>query len=148
MPAEQAPITDYSAGGVVLRGHGRETRVAVMRSRYGTWVLPKGHIEPGETAVHAAARELREEVGLADLELKGELGETEHEFALEGRRHRKRVQWFLFTAPDEAELHPDPAHGALDAGWFSRSQALRLLTHSDQRRMVRRGIAAGRETGG
>lgn len=140
--AEAPGITDHSAGGVVLRGQGRELRVAVMRSRFYTWVLPKGHIEPGETPAQTAMRELQEEVGLTGLELKGELGWTEHEFELSGRRHHKRVTWFLFTAPEEAELRPDPTHGALDAGWFTKTQALRLLTHADQRRMLRRGLAA------
>jgi 8-oxo-dGTP pyrophosphatase MutT (NUDIX family) len=31
------------------------------------WVLPKGHIEPGETAAEAAIREVREETGVDAL---------------------------------------------------------------------------------
>lgn len=132
---------DCSAGGVVLRGQGREMRVALMYSRFHTWVLPKGGVEPGERPEQAAVRELEEEVGLRGLTLVGELGETEHEFEREGERHRKRVRWFLFLAPEGAEIRPNPAQGALDAGWFTRRQALRLLAHTDQRRMVRRGLA-------
>ncbi len=128
-----------SAGGVVLRGAGPQRRVAVMRSTFGTWVLPKGGIEPGEAPAEAARREVGEEIGLHDLQLVGPVGWTEHEFDLRGSRYHKRVDWFLFLAPAEAELRPDPAQGALEAGWFTRSQALRLLTHADQRRMLRRG---------
>ncbi len=139
-PAEAPLVHHHSAGGVVLRGRGREARVALMRSHYGTWVLPKGHVEAGETPAQAAARELAEEVGLSDLALQGELGCTEHDFSLGDERHRKRVTWFLFLAIEEAELRPDPAHGAQDAGWFTKTQALRLLSHADQRRMLRRAL--------
>ena len=140
MERTEEVLLDTSAGGVVLRGHGRETRVALTCSRYHTWVLPKGGVEPGETPEQAAVRELEEEVGLTGLTLQGALGETEHEFDLHGQPHHKRVLWFLFLAPEDAEVRPDPAQGALDAGWFTRSQALRLLSHADQRRMLRRGL--------
>jgi 8-oxo-dGTP pyrophosphatase MutT (NUDIX family) len=136
--ADREPVRAHSAGGVVLRGTGPERRVAAMRSSYGTWVLPKGAIEPGETPAEAARREVGEEVGLHDLDLVGPVGWTEHEFDLRGVHYRKRVDWFLFRAPASAEVHADPAERALDAGWFTRSQALRLLTHPDQRRILRR----------
>jgi len=141
--AEQRPSgRAHSAGGVVLRGEGADRRVAVMRSRYGTWVLPKGGIEPGETPEAAAAREIAEEIGLTDLELLGPLGFTEHGFDLHGTHYRKQVDWFAFRAPAGAQVRPEAAHGSLDAGWFTKSQALRLLTHADQRRMLRRAWPA------
>ena len=34
-----------------------------------TWEIPGGHIEPGETALEAASRELREETGAVDFNL-------------------------------------------------------------------------------
>jgi 8-oxo-dGTP pyrophosphatase MutT (NUDIX family) len=140
-PTEAPLVQHHSAGGVVLRGRERETRVALMRSRYGTWVLPKGRLEAGETPEQAAVREIAEEVGLSGLALQAELGGTEHDFLLGDERPRKRVTWFLFLAPEEAEIRPDSAHGALDAGWFTRSQALRLLSHRDQRRVLRRALS-------
>jgi len=142
---DQEPTPAHSAGGVVLRGAGPERRVAVMRSAYGTWVLPKGGLEPGETPEQAARREVGEEVGLHDLEAVGPVGWTQHEFELRDIRYRKRVDWFLFLAPSSAEVHPDAAQRSMDAGWFTRSQALRLLAHADQRRMVRRAWARARE---
>jgi len=129
-----------SAGGVVVRPRKRGFQVAVMFSRFHTWVFPKGGIMPGETPEQAARREVQEEVGLTDLRLIASLGTTEHQYQDRGRSCRKRVDWFLFTPSTDAEPTPAPHHGALDAGWFPARRALSLLTHPNQRSLLRRAL--------
>ncbi|HSD48680.1 MAG TPA: NUDIX domain-containing protein, partial [Actinomycetota bacterium] len=59
---------EVSAGGVVYRRRRGRVQVALAtrRTRRGdlVWGLPKGAIEPGESAESAAVREVREETGL------------------------------------------------------------------------------------
>jgi 8-oxo-dGTP pyrophosphatase MutT (NUDIX family) len=67
-PSGYSPaVSPYShAGGVVARtvdGEREYLLVGARRSR-GEWVLPKGHIEPGETPEAAAVREVQEEAGV------------------------------------------------------------------------------------
>ena len=53
------------AGAVVFRERDKETFYLVVSSSDGAnWVLPKGHIDPGETSEIAALRELVEEAGV------------------------------------------------------------------------------------
>lgn len=55
------------AGGIVLRGARGAREVLLVRPLArpeAPWVLPKGHIEPGEDAEAAALREVREESGV------------------------------------------------------------------------------------
>jgi 8-oxo-dGTP diphosphatase len=61
-PSSTAVI--FAAGGLVWREipPGREVAV-IHRSRYGDWTLPKGKLEPAESLVDAAVREVREETG-------------------------------------------------------------------------------------
>ncbi|MCG8592071.1 MAG: CoA pyrophosphatase [Proteobacteria bacterium] len=60
------------------RGHASfvlTRRARGLRKHSGQWALPGGRLDPGETAVGAALRELREEVGLelGDDDVLGEL---------------------------------------------------------------------------
>jgi bis(5'-nucleosidyl)-tetraphosphatase len=57
----------HAAGVVVVRGTADELRVLLLRA-YRNWDLPKGRLEPGETPLQAAIREVREETGLSALE--------------------------------------------------------------------------------
>jgi 8-oxo-dGTP diphosphatase len=51
-----------AAGGLVVR----DGRVALVhRPRYDDWTLPKGKLEPGESELAAAVREVEEELGAA-----------------------------------------------------------------------------------
>jgi len=60
------PLTH--AGCVVFRGAGTETQYLVVSSSDGlNWVLPKGHIDAGETPEIAAVRELAEEAGVVGV---------------------------------------------------------------------------------
>jgi 8-oxo-dGTP pyrophosphatase MutT (NUDIX family) len=53
------------AGAVVFRPRDNRPLYLVVSSSDGAnWVLPKGHIEPGESPETAALRELREEAGV------------------------------------------------------------------------------------
>src|SRR5437773_8900900 len=57
---------EFSAGGVVVRTIDGRPHVAVIRPRGkdGVWALPKGKIDPGESAAETAVREVREETGI------------------------------------------------------------------------------------
>src|SRR5688500_17848393 len=73
--SHRRPVREVkSAGGVVVRAHDGVPHVLLIRDPYQNWGLPKGHLEPGEDSQSAAVREVREETGLALVELGPELG--------------------------------------------------------------------------
>lgn len=54
------------AGGLVIRTDGDVPRLLIIRAKKNPqhWVLPKGHIESGESAEETATREVEEEAGV------------------------------------------------------------------------------------
>ncbi len=60
-------MADFThAGGIVFRYEGDNPCYLVVTAKKNPnhWVLPKGHIDPGETLAEAALREVREETGV------------------------------------------------------------------------------------
>jgi 8-oxo-dGTP pyrophosphatase MutT (NUDIX family) len=58
---------ERAAGAVVFRRTERGVRLLVLRA-YRNWDFPKGRIEPGESELEAARREVAEETGLEALD--------------------------------------------------------------------------------
>ena len=61
-----APPTRMSAGVVVVSVHARKLKFLLLRC-YRNWDFPKGLVEPGESPIDAALREVREETALDDI---------------------------------------------------------------------------------
>jgi 8-oxo-dGTP pyrophosphatase MutT (NUDIX family) len=104
--------------------------VEASRSR-GLWVLPKGHIEPGETPEAAAVREVQEETGVRAAVV-AEAGEIE--FAMDGKP--VRTIFFLMRYEGEAGRTEQRA-----LAWRRYEDALGLLHFEDTRRVLRQAHA-------
>lgn len=117
------------AGGVVFDGAGR---IAIRRARAGDWVLPKGHIEAGESAATAAVREVAEEMGLATRVVDW-LGD--YHFTYKKARH---VGYFLLHV--ERHLPDFAAHDGDDTFLLPPDDALARLSFDNDRALVRQAI--------
>lgn len=58
-----------SAGVAPLRREGDGWRMLLLRA-YQYWDFPKGQVEPGETPLEAACREVAEETGITELDFR------------------------------------------------------------------------------
>ena len=57
------------SGAVVVSAKDPQRILLLYRAKYKDWSFPKGHIDPGENAMQAMHREVREETGLTVREL-------------------------------------------------------------------------------
>ena len=131
---------EFSAGGVVVRD-GREVIVIVptRRAADGSKVvaLPKGHVDPGETAEQAAEREVREETGVK-ARIVHRLGETRYWYRRDGRTIGKAVEFFLFDFVEgDVADHDEEVE---EARWIALEEGARALTYSGEREMVELAI--------
>ncbi|HBK33830.1 TPA: hypothetical protein DEP34_02990 [Candidatus Uhrbacteria bacterium] len=119
----------FSAGGVVLNVQGQ---ILVVNQKHNSWSLPKGHIDPGETLIAAAKREIYEESGLCDLVMIRELG-TYQRFKIgkdgvgEDQSEWKTITFFLFRTSEQNLVPVDPENP--EARWVNKEDVVVLLTH-------------------
>lgn len=85
-----------AAGGYVENKHGN----LLVMFRRGSWDMPKGKIDDGETPEGAAVREVQEETGLKEVRLGDFLCLTWHTYKLKDKRVLKKTHWFRMQTPD------------------------------------------------
>jgi 8-oxo-dGTP pyrophosphatase MutT (NUDIX family) len=122
---------------VVFKLSGSQPVFCLILDRFGRWTCPKGHVEPGESPVQAALREVREEVGLSDPEVASKLGERRYRFSSRRKLVSKKVHWFLMRAAPGARLSPDRKEKILDAQWLPAQEAVLLCGYRGMRSILR-----------
>jgi 8-oxo-dGTP pyrophosphatase MutT (NUDIX family) len=135
-------VDETSAGGLVVDLDGEIPQGAIIgrTDRRGRllWSLPKGHVEPGETAEQAAVREVAEETGIAG-EILGSLGTIDFWFIADGRRVHKTVHHFLLRAVGGQLSDADIE--VTEVAWVPLPRIADRLAYPDERGLI---DAAGR----
>jgi len=128
---ERRAGTIRQAGGVVVRRNGRRVRVLLVRSSDGMhWLFPKGHIEAGESARQAAAREVREEAGVVGDVLRF-LGRERY------ARGRRAVEVSYYLVAWRADRD---ASEEREARWCTPGEASRLLSFEELKVLLWRAL--------
>jgi 8-oxo-dGTP pyrophosphatase MutT (NUDIX family) len=130
-----------AAGCVVYRrGEAGALLILLIHDKYGSWTLPKGHLEGGESEAAAAVREVFEETGVT-----GELGPLVGRIVYgvlskKGAWRPKQVAFFLLRASGAA-TRPQSDEGIAAAEWHAPDDALALVGYPQVRDIIARAIA-------
>ena len=120
-----------AVGVVCLRG---DSVLLIRRGtppRQGEWSLPGGRIEPGERAVDAALRELREETGV-EAEITGLIDVVDGLFP-EAGRHYVLIDYAARWLSGE----PVAGDDAAEARFVALDEVEALIDWSETRRIIR-----------
>ena len=142
-------IREFSAGGLVVRKMRGRLYLAVVLVKGGTVAaLPKGHIEKGESAAEAAAREVAEETGLR-AELVEKLGDIKYWYVRtwdDGERVFKIVSFFLFRYRG-GSLRDYQRSEVDGAEWIPLDEAPRRLAYRGEKQMAELALSKLAESG-
>ena len=107
-----------AAGGVVIN----ETNEMLCIYRLDCWDLPKGKMEKGEKPEECAIREVQEETGIIQPEVKKKLESTYHIYFCphKNKLTLKKTHWYLMYIKGSNNLIPQVEEDITEARWCSK----------------------------
>jgi len=131
-----------------MRGRAWLAAVRPQGKPVGTWALPKGIIDPGESPAVTAIREGFEETGVRGR-LDSKLGDVKYVYTWRGERVFKVVSFYLAHAMDGriGELPAGMEIEVAEARWLPLEDATRLLAYKGERDMAEQAALTLRKTG-
>lgn len=132
MATKTKPNDDGSthAGGIVYRLKDATLELLLVSSRYdkSIWVLPKGHIEAGESSDETAVREVFEEAGVTARVV--EFLWTSQQVV---RGVSQQIEYYLLE-----RLAEEKGSEGRKIAWLAGDAAIQRLTFDDQRTVLTR----------
>jgi len=133
----QEIVREPTAGGIVFRltEDKKDIEVLLIQDSRGRWTIPKGHIEPGETAKQAAVREIGEEAGLTRIRVICWLGKIHFKYRRLEQLVLMTTQIYLVHSLDDSEaLVKEKWMKGIQ--WFKFPDALDAIEYEDIERLM------------
>mgnify|MGYP002514264220 CR=1 FL=1 len=99
----------------------------LLINRNGLWDLPKGHQDPGEPIDTTALREVQEETGIDNLELRDLICITDHCYRRNEKWHLKHTWWYSMKCTCECDLVPQTEEGITEVRWVAKTDLAEFL---------------------
>lgn len=136
-PAIQEVVREPTAGGIVFRTtkDQNDIEILLIQDSKGRWTIPKGHIEPGETAKETAIREIGEEAGLFHIEVLMWLGKIHFQYRRVDKLVLMMTQIYLVRALDDHET-PTKEQWMKGIKWFKFDDAIEAIEYEDIEKLI------------
>ncbi len=130
-------VREPTAGGIVFRmtPDNRDIEILLIQDSKNRWTIPKGHIEPGETAKQTAVREIGEESGLKEVSVLTWLGKIHFKYRRLDKLVLMTTQVYLVQSMNKKE-HPTKEKWMNGIRWFSFSEALDAIEYADIEKLM------------
>lgn len=135
--AIQEVVREPTSGGIVFRftpDH-KDIEILLIQDSKDRWTIPKGHIEPGETAKMTARREIEEETGLRNISILTWLGKIHFKYRRLDKLVLMTTQIYLVQALDGRET-PTPEKWMKGIQWFPFAKALGVIEYDDIEKLM------------
>ncbi|MEO1096989.1 MAG: NUDIX domain-containing protein [Bacteroidota bacterium] len=113
-----------AAGGVVKK---REKLLMIYRMK--KWDLPKGKLDPGESDIEAAKREVEEECNVK-VAVKKKLCTTWHTYTMKKNKILKKTVWYTMTLTDGSSMKPQLEEDIEELRFMTPKEVFHALQHS------------------
>ena len=115
-----------AGGGLVFN----EKKEMLFIFRHGKWDLPKGKLDEGETIEQCAVREVEEETGLKNIDLKKNIIITYHTYDEGGKHILKESYWFEMHVSGAQKLIPQTTEDINEAKWVKKKNVEELMKNT------------------
>ena len=128
------PSEDIEETYALVRGEFLEVNAGggLVRNRRGDFLLisRKGHQDPGEDISVTALREVMEETGIDNLQLKDLICITDHCYKRNGIWHLKHTWWYDMLDDKPIDLIPQTEEDITKAAWVAKSSLPAFLNNT------------------
>lgn len=131
-PSIKEIVREPTSGGIVFRPtkDGKDIEVLLIEDTKGRWTIPKGHIEPGESAKQTTIREIGEETGLKKIKVLSWLGKVNFKYRRQERLVLMTMQVYLVRSLDQTEVL-QKEKWMTSIKWFGFADAIEAVEYPD-----------------
>ena len=127
---------EKSAGAVVFRRENKKIKYLLIQYGWGHWEFPRGLIKKGESLKEAARREIKEEVGIKDIQFIPGFKEWIKFFFKFGGKNIMKIATFLLAETKTKKIKLSYEHK--DYAWLEYKEALEQLTFQNAKEILKK----------